>query len=291
MSTTMPPSAGRRRLRTILRREREAANMTQDQVSIAMDWSLSKVIRIETGAVNISTNDLRALLDLYRVSASDLRNDLIELAKTARRPPWWTEFRDTLSTAMVYYIGLEPNAAEIQFFNNALVPGLLQTEDYARAAIHGSAPDELGEDRMEILLAVRMRRQVEVFGRPDPPQLTVVLDEAALRRQIGGPEILSKQLGHLLQLASRPHVTVQVIPFASGAHTGTFGPYIILNFLSPEFDKPVLFSEGAFDDDLVRERPEVIENYRRSFDRVAASALDAEASVEFIRRTIAELWQ
>jgi transcriptional regulator with XRE-family HTH domain len=290
MSTT-PPSAGRRRLRTVLRRERESANMTQDQVAIAMDWSLSKVIRIEAGNVNISPSDLRLLLDLYDVSAPDVRKDLIELARAARRPPWWAEYRETMSQALVYYVGLEPEAEELRIFNNSLMPGLVQTKAYARAAIVGSVPRPLTDDDVTARVAVRMRRQTEIFDQPSPPRLIIALDETVVRRQVGGAQVLSRQLLHLTQLAQRPHVTVRLVTFASGAHTGTYGPYILMDFADPEVNKPLLFSEGAFDDSLVRERPEVIANYRKSFERLSEVALDPDASVAFIRKAIDDLWR
>jgi transcriptional regulator with XRE-family HTH domain len=281
MSPTPAPSADRRRLRTILRREREGVHMTQDQVAIAMDWSLSKVIRIESGSVSISTNDLRALLDLYQVNVPRQREELIGLARAARRPPWWAEYRDSLSPAFVYYIGLEPSAAHLRFFNNTIVPGLIQTRDYATAAIIGSAPEELKPETLETRLAVRMRRQQELFGAPTPPELTVVLDEAAVRRQVGGPAVLRGQLAHLIELAPLPNVALHVIPFERGAHPGTFGPYIIMDFPDPDVEAPVLLHDGAFDD-MIREKPEAISTYRRSFDLIRAVALDPAETVDFL---------
>jgi transcriptional regulator with XRE-family HTH domain len=291
LGSAMPPSAGRRRLRTVLRREREAANMTQDHVAIAMDWSLSKVIRIESGAVNISTNDLRALLDLYSVDAPGRRAELIEMARAARRPPWWAEYRDVMTPAVTYYVELEASAAELRFFNNTLIPGLFQTEAYARAAILSSAPTGVSKQTIDEYLAVRMRRQVETLDQAVPPRIMVVLDEAAIRRQVGGASVLSKQLNHLIQLAHRPDLTIKVVTFASGAHAGPAGPYIIMDFSDPEEEKPVLFSEGAFHDELARERSDVIANYRQSFERLSAAAMDSDASIAFIRSAIDDLWR
>lgn len=284
----MPMPAGsvdRRRLRTVLRRERETARMTQDQVAVAMDWSLSKIIRIESGTVSISTNDLRALLDLYDVSTPEQRSELVALARAARRPPWWSEFRDILTPAFIYYIGLEPNAAELSFFSSTLLPGILQTDDYARAALVASAPD-LDDEMIAVRLRVRIQRQVQLFEQPSPPRLSVVLDEGAIRRQVGGAEVMRQQLGHLTELAYRPYVRLQVVPFASGAHAGTFGPYVLMDFPDPATEPPVLFHEGALEDEMVREKPGVVETYRRSFKHLCAAALEPAPSLEFIRRVM-----
>jgi transcriptional regulator with XRE-family HTH domain len=263
--------------------------MTQEQVATAMDWSPSKIIRIESGMVNISTNDLRALLDLYNVATPEQRSDLIVLARTARRPPWWAEYRDSLSRAFIYYIGLEPNAYELRFFNGTLVPGLLQTEAYAKAALAGSAPREISAEDAGFRLKVRMTRQVEFFEQERPPRLTVVLDEAALRRRVGDDAIMRDQLGRLAELAALPHVTILVIPFSHGAHSGTFGPYVIMDFPDPVAEPPVLFLEGALDDELVREKPHVVAKYREAFRRLTVTALDADETIGIIRRAAAEI--
>lgn len=282
MTPTAAPSVDRRRLRTVLRNERDAVRMTQDQVAVAMDWSLSKVIRIESGAVKVSTNDLRALLDLYGVS-TERRSELLALARAARKPPWWAEYREHLSSAFVYYIGLEPNAIEVCYFHSTLVPGIVQTEAYARAAILGSGSESPADEITELRLKVRMRRQKEFFDQPKQPKLHIILDEAALRRVVGGTRVMSRQLGHLIDLSGRIHVKIQVIPFSHGTHTGTFGPYIIMDFAEPDAAS-VLYLEGGFKDEVVREKPEAIEAYRRSFRQLQASALDPEESVEFIRQ-------
>jgi transcriptional regulator with XRE-family HTH domain len=279
----------RRRLRNVLRTAREQARMTQEQVATAMDWSPSKIIRIESGMVNISTNDLRALLDLYNVATPEQRSDLIVLARTARRPPWWAEYRDSLSRPFIYYIGLEPNARELRFYNAIMVPGLLQTEAYARAALIGSAPREISDENAAFRLKVRMTRQDEFFGQNRPPELTVVLDEAALRRRVGGDEIMREQLGRLAELAALPHVKIHVIPFTHGAHSGTFGPYVIMDFPDPAAEPPVLFLEGALDDELVREKPHVVAKYREAFRRLMLAALDPDETVGMIRRAAAEI--
>jgi len=263
--------------------------MTQEQVATAMDWSPSKIIRIESGMVNISTNDLRALLDLYDVATPEQRSDLIVLARTARRPPWWAEYRDSLSRPFIYYLGLEPNAQELRFFNGTLVPGLLQTEAYATAALAGSAPREISDEDAAFRLRVRMTRQVEFFEQDRPPRLIVVLDEAALHRRVGGDDIMREQLGRLVELAGLPHVTIRVIPFSHGAHSGTFGPYVIVDFPDPAAEPPVLFLEGALDDELVREKPHVVAKYREAFRRLALAALEPDETLALIRRAAAEI--
>lgn len=287
------PSVDRRRLRRILRTERDAARMTQDHVATIMEWSLSKVIRIESGAVKISTNDLRALLDLYNVP-DDRRTELLDLARASRRPPWWSEYREYLTPSLIYYIGLEPNAASMQYFHSTLIPGIVQTIGYARASIIPAmetsahqAVEDVSEETLRRRLNVRMRRQAEFFQRVPPPRLHVILDEAALRRVVGGHAVMREQMLHLIDVGSEPHVTIQVIPFTHGMHIGTFGPYIIIDFPDPDA-VPVLYLEGAFGgDEVVKEKPEVIELYRKSFEKLQTSALSPEESLDFIK-TVAD---
>src|SRR5690606_27669860 len=210
MTTVHSPTAGRRRLRNALRRARDAAGLTQEQVAEAMDWSLSKVIRIETGGVGVSTSDLRQLLLLYQIDDPAQVAELVELARVGRQRPWWTRYKDTVPGSYLSYIGLEDESSALRCVNPAGLPGLLQTPDFARALVDATwltrldagkvraappTPQEMAE-RVE----VRIIRQQNILRREHPPQITVVLDEAVLWRQIGGPEVLAQQLLHLVEL-------------------------------------------------------------------------------------------
>src|SRR5690606_31643410 len=298
MTTTLhSPTAGRRRLRHALRQARDAAGLTQEQVAEAMEWSLSKVIRIETGAVSVSTSDLRQLLQLYGVVDQQQVAELVELARIGRRKPWWARYRDVVPPAYLAYVGLEDEAAAIRCFTPQGMPGLLQTEEFARALIDASLnlqevgegaevwPLRIGSSHAEEAVALRMTRQREVLGRQVPPDLTAVLDEAVLRREIGGAEVLRNQLLHLVGLGSNPHITIRVLPFTANV-LNILSPFIILEFPDPH-DSDVVFAESSFEQTLIDD-PAVVATYRRVFRIVEAAALPEDASLELIAKIAGE---
>lgn len=293
MTTTVhSPTAGRRRLRNALRRARDAAGLTQEQVAEAMDWSLSKVIRIETGGVGISTSDLRQLLQFYRVNDPARVTDLVELARVGRQRPWWTRYKDVVPGGYLSYIGLEDESTALRCVSPNGMPGLLQTEDFARAlASAGWWATPLGgrvrrmppaAERVE----VRMIRQQEVLRRPTPPTITAVLDEAVLWRRIGGPEVLRRQLLHLVALGSKNNITIQVLPF----HAGKLymqSPFVILEFPDPA-DTDVVYAESDFEETVIDD-PSRVAIYREVFDHARAASLSEEESLEHIARVAGEI--
>ncbi len=293
MSTALhSPTSGRRRLRHELRRARERANLTQEQVAIAMDWSTSKVIRIETGTVSISTNDLRQLLQLYKVTDPEEISRLVELARLGRRRPWWARYSKLLPPAYLSYVGLEDDASVIRCFYPQGMPGLLQTEEFARALIDAELSTDgvwpLRRDPADTARWVELRqtRQREVLDRADPPELLAVLDEAVLRRQIGGPAVLRGQLLHLVDVSVRPNVTIRVLPFTAHLYN-ILSPFVILQFADPA-DTDVVFAESTFEQVLLDES-ETVATYERIFDALAEAALSPEASLELISRIADEL--
>lgn len=272
--------------------------MTQEQVAEEMDWSLSKVIRIETGAVSISTSDLRQLLHLYGVHDQDQVTELVELARIGRRKPWWTRYRGTVPPHYLSYVGLEDESTTIRCFYPQGMPGLLQTEEFARALVDASwTADELSStaamwplrnrpadaaERVEI----RMSRQREMLQRQSPPAITAVLDEAVLRREIGGAQVLQRQLHHLVGLGSRPDIGIRVLPFT--AHLmNILSPFVILGFADPG-DSDVVFAESSFEQTLI-DAPTSVATYRKVFDIVEAASLSEAASLELIARVAGEL--
>lgn len=294
MTTTVhSPTAGRRRLRNSLRRARDTAGLTQEQVAEEMDWSLSKVIRIETGGVGISTTDLRQLLLLYQINDPAEVSELVELARIGRRRPWWTRYKDVVPTGYLSYIGLEDESTVLRCVNPIGMPGLLQDEEYARALANASwwtttvggrvrpAPT-VAEERAD----VRMIRQREVLHRAEPPEITAVLDEAVLWRQIGGAQVLKRQLQHLLTLGREPHITVQVLPFTAGM-LNMVSPFIILEFPDPA-DTDVVYTESAFDYAVI-DGPSDVEAYRQMFDGARAASLSEEESLALITRVASGL--
>lgn len=289
MTTTVhSPTAGRRRLRHALRRARDAAGLTQEQVAEAMDWSLSKVIRIETGGVGISTTDLRQLLLLYHIDGPTEVSELVELARIGRKRPWWTRYKEVVPSGYLSYIGLEDESTALRCVSPTGVPGLLQTEEFARALVDASLWTTAVEGRPRPAPAVvgeradlRMIRQREVLHRPIPPEITAVLDEAVLYRQIGGPGPLRRQLLHLLELGRAPHITVQVLPFTAGMLT-MVSPFVILEFPDPA-DTDVVYTEGAFEY-ILRDDPTDVETYRLVFQRVQAASRSEPESLALIAR-------
>jgi transcriptional regulator with XRE-family HTH domain len=287
MTASLGPTIERRRLRSALRRLRELAGVTQDQVAAAMDWSPSKVIRIEAGAVGISITDLRALLRLYDVTDADAINELAELARSSRKRSWWSEYKESLSPQLVSYIGLEADASAIRYYQPLALPGLLNTEAYARAVVRGTSPVPLTDADLDTRVEVRLKRQQAVLGRDNPPEVTAVLDEAVLRRRVGGVSVMRAQLAYLRRLASRPYVTMQVLPFSAGATPGLTGPFVILEFAAAA-DTDVVYLEtqpGA----IWIDKQDDVAPYRGAFDSVRGAALSPEASDALIERVADEL--
>lgn len=268
-SDDVSPVVQRRRLRTELRKARLDADQTQNDVAVAMDWSLSKVIRIEAGSVSISTNDLKMLLRHYKINDPARVDELIALGKAARERAWWSQYREVAPPGLLQLIGYEAAAASRRNFEPLLVPGLLQTEEYARAVIpamnEGVTPKDLDE-----LVEIRMRRQ-ELIERPTPPELFFILDEAAIRRVAGGPGIMRRQLHRLIEVAERESVTIEVVPFSAGVHPGMRGSFVVIEFLDPADD--VLYAENLDGGLVSRDAPDEIGAYRERFERLRTVSL------------------
>jgi transcriptional regulator with XRE-family HTH domain len=295
MTTTVhSPTAGRRRLRNALRRARDAAGYTQEQVAEAMDWSLSKVIRIETGGVGVSTSDLRQLLLLYRVEDPGHVTELVELARIGRQRPWWTQYKDRIPGGYLAYVGLEDDSSALRCVNPVGIPGLLQTEEYGRSLtaatdwwlVATSDPSRSERSLAAERAEMRIIRQQKVLRRENPPEITAVLDEAVLWRQIGGAEVLRHQLLHLVALGSNPHITIQVLPFAASM-LNPMSPFVILEFSDPA-DTDVVYIEGVLEFRVVDD-PTEVEIHREVFDRARAASLPEEESLAMIARIAGEL--
>lgn len=287
MATEQSSAIGRRRLRLELRRARDAANLTQEQVSGEMDWSLSKLNRIESGAVSVSTNDLKALLRLYRIDDPDRIKQLTDLARASRHaPPWWSEYRDLITEPYRKFLEFEAASSVIRHFNPLLIPGLYQTREYARTIVETISPTPVRPEHAERYVEIRMMRQLKVFGR-DRHQVTVLVGEAALRQQVGGPEVMRQQLDALLK-RDRPRGTLRVVPFDSGGHPGLAGGFGVLEFADPH-DPDVLYLESAPNVFVEHENPEMVESYLSAFSQLEELALSPSGSASLIARVIGEL--
>jgi transcriptional regulator with XRE-family HTH domain len=278
------PTIRRRRLGTELRRLREQAHVTIDVVADRLGCSPSKVSRIETGHTGATPRDVKDMLDFYGISSAE-SEELIQIAREARQKGWWHSYSTVLVGA---YVGLEAAARSIRAYEQQVIPGLLQSEDYAVAMIRAA---RLGDTQLEIdrRVHVRMERQ-SLLIQDDPIELWVVLDEAVLSRPVGGDEVMRDQLVRLIEAARLPNVTLQVLPFAAGAHAGMDGTFAILDF--PEVADPdVVYAENATGG-LFLEKTDVLEKYSSIFDTIRATALTPEESTDMIAMLVEEpLWK
>jgi transcriptional regulator with XRE-family HTH domain len=278
------PVLSRRRLSTLLRRIRDEAGLTQESVAADMDWSLSKLIRIERANVSISTSDLRMLLQHYEVTDAALVRQTVEWARAARTKPWWAPYRENLPTpTFESLLGLEADASVIEVFHSAVVPGLLQTERYSRSLLANYAAIYLDQHVWEARAEVRMRRQQEVFRRR--PRLDVIIDEAVLRRASGDAATMRGQLEHLLVTGERPEVSIRIIPFSAGPYVSS-GSFNILLF-NDEADSSAVYVE-LFDTDTLLEDPHDVALYGRLFEWMQEKALDTTDSANLIKRVADE---
>ncbi|MFI8189507.1 helix-turn-helix domain-containing protein [Streptomyces sp. NPDC085946] len=275
------PAVRRRKLGAELRALRTSAGLTSGEAARMVGWHQSKVSRIETGTSGVKPGDVRLLLDAYGVRDTQLRELLLVLAgseDTGGRHHWWHAYRGVLPPTYRDFISLESQAGAMRTLETAVVPGLLQTSEYARAVTR-AAVENLPEERLDTLVEVRLARQVVL--RADPPlRLSAVLDEAVLRREVGGPEVMSRQLTRLVEAARLPQVRLQVLPFTAGAHIGVTGPFVIFSFSSTsDLDVVVL---DHLTSSLYLERKEDLQAYTEAFDALQVHALSPEDSLDFI---------
>ena len=275
------PTVRRRRLGMELRRLREQAGLTIEQVANALECSDSKISRIENGQVSAAPRDVRDMLILFGVGGGQ-QEELVQIAREARQKGWWSSYEDRAITAL---IGFEAAATSIRTYEVSLVPGLLQTVEYARAVTRAVRPT-LRPGEVNHRVAVRTARQAHL-PEDDPPELWVVLDEAALRRPVGGPSVMSGQVLHLLEATALPNVTLQVLPFDTGEHAGMDGSFTIYGFADPA-DKDVVYLENAISD-LYVERPEDVRRYAMLFNHLRAAALKPGDSSAFMADLLKEL--
>jgi transcriptional regulator with XRE-family HTH domain len=279
------PTVRRRRLGTELRRLRESAGYKLEEVAGMLGVAPSTLSRIETGKAPTKSAYLSQLLELYRVTDVGQRQVLVEIAREGHRKGWWAAYDDVLPGGLGVYVGLEAEASGLRGYEISVVHGLLQTTDYARAVLRASAPRHTA-DQIERLVDLRMERQRRLDDNP-PLDLWVIHDEAVVRRSVGGPVVMRHQLAHLLVVAGLPGVTLQVLPFDSGAHAGHDGPFSVIAF-HDRSDSEVVYVESAAGpiylekDRDVRARTEV-------FDRLRAAALPPEASLDLVSKAAREL--
>jgi transcriptional regulator with XRE-family HTH domain len=247
----MDPSVDRRRLRNILRQTRESLGIIQATAADAMAWSVSKLIRIETGTVTISANDLKALLDYYGINDPEKVTNLVNMAKNSKRNSWTSPYKGIASDVFLTYIGHEDAAVRSYSFQPILVPGLLQTDEYALEVLkvmRGSKDRE----RIDGLVELRITRQERVFARIDEIQLNYLIDESVVRRVVGGAEVMKRQVRHLINQCQREKLSIRVVPFKTGVYRSMRVPFVVLEFSDPE-EEAVLYLEHPQRESLIRE--------------------------------------
>jgi transcriptional regulator with XRE-family HTH domain len=277
MPARRPPTLRLRRLGAELRRLREAAGLKPSDVAESTGINTTTLYRIENAQVRPQGRTLRDLMALYEVSDS-VRAALIELTTKADEQSWLQSMPAAVPGPYLSYIAFEAEATSITNFECGFVPGLLQTEDYARASIRGDLPDAT-DDEVEQLVKVRMARQ-DVLTRAQPLQLWAIIDEAVLRRPVGEPKAMAAQLDHLVEAARLPQVTLQVIPFSAGPHPGLRGAFAVLQFGEPS-EVDVVYIESQANG-LFLEGDADVRLFTRSFEHLRALALAPANSVSLI---------
>jgi transcriptional regulator with XRE-family HTH domain len=262
----------RRQLVAELRRLREEAGLTQEEVAQQLHWHHTKVFRIETGRTAPHPNDVKVMCDLYGMTDKERLAALIQLAQESRKRGWWYSYRDVLPSRYEFVIGLEEEASAIHTFQLAVIPGLLQIEEYALALGKGG-PLELDADEIRRRVDVRINRQ-RVLARPDRPQLWAIIDESAIHRMVGGPRVMRAQLQHLITASEAGKTTIQIVPYTTGAHPGIVGPFVILRFTEPS-ETDVVYME-TIGGSLTLDKPEEVRHYATAFDHLRAMALSPD---------------
>lgn len=276
------PTLNRRRLRKELRRVREKTGLTQHEAADALEWSVSKIIRIEKGTVGLSVTDLRAMLRQYGMADKELTAQLENAARGSKGQPWWTQFRDVVNPPFDLYLSYEGAATSIRAFHPIFFPGSLQATDYVMALTDPTASPEYARRTAEL----RAARQERLFDDDDGPQTHFIVDEAAVRRLIGGPSVMRQQFRFVKELAQRDGTRLQVLPFSAGAHFSIMGSFALLGF---EEDEDLVNVEALSGLQASRDDHELIARYQECFEELAEKALSEAATLDLIDQAMADL--
>lgn len=258
--------------------------MTQEAVAERTGKDRSTLYRLESAMQRPQRSTLIQLLDLYEIH-DDRRTALLTLLKESKQRGWLQQYRDELPAVYSDYIGFEDDARSIWSYQSLFVPGLLQTEAYARAQLQGTLPDA-SEDEIETRVTARMERQA-VLTKDRAPKLWAIMDEAALRRMVGGSDVMKNQIDRLLTARTQPNVTIQVVPFSAGSHPGMDGPFVLLNFPN-DIDQDIVYLESAVGGLFLEEEVEV-RRYTLMFDHLRAAASDLNATATLLKAIRTEI--
>jgi transcriptional regulator with XRE-family HTH domain len=282
---TTGPTVRRRRLGTELRNLRESNGYKLEEVAAQLGVAPSTLSRIETGKAPTKSAYLNQLLEMYGVADPGQRQVLVDMAREGHRKGWWAAYDDVLPSGFDIYVGLEAETAAVRSYEISVMPGLLQTPEYARAVLREIFPRH-GTGQIDRLVDLRMERQRRLDDEP-PLEVWAILDEAVVRRPVGGRQVMRGQLDRLLTMALRPSITMQVLPFDCGAHAGHGGPFAILEFPNRS-DAEVAYVESVAGI-LYLEKDREVRARVEAFDRLRAAALAPAASVDLIARVAQEL--
>jgi transcriptional regulator with XRE-family HTH domain len=281
----------RRQLGRYLRELRSGQRITVKTAAEKLEWSEAKIWRIETGQTSLRSLDVEAMCRVYD-APPDLTEALMGLAKETKAKGWWHAYGDVIPEGFDVYIGLEEAASLLSMYQSELVPGLLQTEDYARTVIKDGMEDEEQIDR---LVHVRIARQALIQRTTVPLELRAVLNEAVIRRPVGGHAVMAAQLDRLAEAAGWTNVSLRVVPFSTGLHKGvTSGPFYVLRFPlngDGQESEPATVYVNGFTGDLYLDKRHEVDRYANAFESIWSAALDETASRNLIHRTARELLQ
>ncbi|MEU6140813.1 helix-turn-helix transcriptional regulator [Streptomyces sp. NPDC047081] len=284
MATAGGPTVRRRQLGSELRRLREHAGKRIEDVASHLECSMSKISRVETGQAPIKARDVRDLLQWYGVTDPVRVETVMQIHKDAQQQGWWTHYAEVLPSGMATYAGLEADARVLRSYEPTFVHGLLQTEEYARAVIAAVRPNEPQE--VDQLVRFRKERQALLTRDPDPLELWVVMEESALRRPVGGREVMVAQLEHLIEATTMPNVTIQVMPTAKGAHAALAGTFSLLEF---EPRTPTVVYVNSIAGNVYLEKERDVRTFIQTFDLVRAAAPDPHDTSVTLERIAREM--
>ncbi|MET9818487.1 MULTISPECIES: helix-turn-helix transcriptional regulator [unclassified Streptomyces] len=274
----MDPSLNRRKLRLALKAARDKRGLTQRQAADVLEWSLSKLIRIEAGTVSLSVTDLRAMLLEYGVDDPELVAELEEAARGSKGQAWWSEYNNVISQPFAQYLGYESAANAIRGYHPSLIPGHLQISDYVTALFEAGQSDARAQQRIDL----RIARQERVLHE-DGPEVEMVIDEAALRRQVGGPATMRRQLLFLKELIDGQRAALRALPFTAGAHDSLDSSFFLLGFRD---DEDVLYVAGPGGTLTNRDDRELVARYQECFEDLRGKALTEDETVALLDELI-----
>jgi transcriptional regulator with XRE-family HTH domain len=278
------PTVQRLVLGSQLHKLRELRGITAEQAAEAIRGSHSKISRMEHGRVGFKDRDVSDLLTLYGVTDTEERAALLNLARQANTPGWWHAYSDVLPTWLEPYVGLESAASIIRTYQIQLIPGLFQTEGYARALIEQGTPST--EDQVARRIELRLSRQA-ILSNPNPPQIWAVVDEGAVRRPVGGRDVVRGQLERLIEMAEHPAVTLQILPFTAGPHSAMGGPFTILRFAEPDLHDVVYIEQLT--SALYLEKPAEVDSYLEVMEQLCLQAEPVANTAKILSKALAEI--